>query len=352
MLNELPLDHRNIEEEALVEKWYLDRTGETRVAQVVDRAKLTKLIKARAEQGQKLMEPFRLWCVTYKGLSADNAHSKAATVFISIWETHNRPWEKLLREDISSFRKNDLRRGLKLFGEWLSTTAATEEDKDWGRRILSHTARLKASKGKQIKRLKKEDRKRQILEPLGHQEWLGIFKGIELWHKRRGAARPWARNFFRLKFKAGLAHTKTGLYYLRRHDVGEALYQYEHGTRSAVVKVWPSASRALLLPVRLVQKELQELYDYPAAWGILADIIAPFGEDESARVRSCRKAITTAWKDIVKHSDGLVELGPEWHRRAKIAAIREAWEKTHDKLLLQAMFGHSTDWINRFDFID
>lgn len=350
MLNELPLDHRNIEEEALVEKWYLSPSGETRVAQVVDRAKLNKLIKERAAQGRKIMEPFRAWCVTYKSLSASNAHSKAALVFIAIWETHNRPWEKLLREDIDDFRKNNLRRALNLFGEWLSTTAKTEEDREWGRRILSNTARLKATADRKVK-LPKEERARKILDPLTHQEWLAIFKAIEVWHKRRGATRPWGRNFFRLKFKLGLAHTKTGLYYLRRQDVGQALEQAAKHRLSAVVKVWTSTSQARLIPVRLVKTELQELHDYPVAWGILADIIAPFGEGESDRVRSCTKIVTTTWKDIVKHSNGLVEVGAEWHRRAKIAALREAWEKTHDKLLLQAMFGYSPEWLNQFDFI-
>jgi len=348
VLKEFEFDHRNIEEEALVEQYYTDPSGTERLSRVVDRSKLNKLIRQRNAEGRRIMEPFRLWCITYEGLSADNADRKAAMAYVAIWETYNRPWEKLLREDINDFKKNELRRSLSLFGKWLSLEGPTVEDKEWGRRILTNTSRLKAPKGRTVREKPKE---RHKLSPLSKDEWAAIFDAIEHWHKRRGASRPWARPFFRLRFKLGLHHTKTGLYYLERQAIEEALQDAKAGQKGVTIKLWDTTTRARLVPIRLVKKDLEALCSFPAPWGILADLISPFLEDEDARVRSSTTTVGRVWKEVVQASGGKVQNTREWHRQAKLAAMREAWETTQDKILLQSMFGVSMATLNNFTWL-
>lgn len=348
-MSQFQFDHRDIKEEALEERYYTDPSGEERLAKILNRSKLIKLQKERAQEGKKVMEPFRLWCIRAKSLTATNAAVKGATVYNAIWETHNRPWELLLRPDLHKFRRDELYRSLSLFGQWLATEGATEEDKEWGRRMLSNIARVWTKK---VRKPPTRRAKRDLLKPLTHKEWKAIFEGIERWHKIRGASRPWARNFFRIRYKLGLSYRNMALYYLERRDIDRALEDIKDGKKNVVIKMWTSDSVTRLMPVRLVKKDLQELCDWPVAWGVIADLINPLGETVDDRVKGCHRRVYGAWKDIIKHSDGLIPPATStWQKQAKLAAIRHAWEKTHDKLLLQSMFGLTQQWLHDMDFL-
>lgn len=359
MLKKLEFDHRSMEEEALVERFYTDASGQERLAKIVDRSKLYNMFRERRAKGRETMAPFVSWCVTYKGLSDANADRKGAMVFTAMWETHNRPWEKILRDDINEFQKSDLQSALKLFGEWLVLKGPTAEDKEWGHRLLSNLGRIRTTTVKRKAKPVAEgaNAKKRLLRPFSEEEWEGIFEAIEDWHKVRGASRPWARNFFRFKFKIGIGHTVTPLYYLARTDILRALDELEDGKVNAVVKLWTSHTKVRLIPVRLVEKELRALVEFPAPWGILADLIIPKGVDEGMRARNSQFAVQRAWKDIMARSEGRVSNEVDWFRRARLTAIEKAWSQSRDRLLIQAMFGlswqslKSMHWLEGIDYV-
>lgn len=334
-------DHLDIKELATVEREYTDATGRVRIERHIDRKKLHALMMQRAQEGRRVMEPFRHWLILSRAYAADKAERRAHLVFVALWETRNKPIEKLAREDLSVPRREELRGALMHFCEWLISSSTDEDDKRWGRDLLSALSRLKAiSKRVNVKKKEREGRiSTTALPPFNDDQWQAVFEVLESWHKRMGARYPWARPLMRMQMINALPINSEGILLLERAQLLELI---DSPKNEKVLRLWNKRNKSLMIPFEFLQDEAADLLRIPAAWGVVADLISADCEGLEKRLRTARVRLLSVWKRFREWGmQDLPEVFGDAHyaNRMRNTAIRVLWEKTQDLLLVAGMTG-------------
>jgi len=335
-------DHIDIKALATVEREYVDADGHTRVDRYVDRKKLQKLMLQRAQESRRVMEPFRQWLIMARSFAPHKAERRSHMVFIALWETHNRPLEKLTREDISVPRREELRGSLMHFAEWLLESSSDEKDRAWARNILMLLSRLKAIRKRKVKTDqpasdKKPSKKRA--KPFTEVQWLDIFDLVESFHKRSGALYPWARPIMRLQLIAGLPFRDEGLLLVER----KALLDLVASPKTdQVLVIWSKTHKNRMIPFEFISDEIQDLLSIPASWGVIGDLIGASRDDFEGRLKYAANRLPNVWgkfREWGKASLPGVLDDPALPFRLRITAVKNIWEKTGDLLLVAGMMG-------------
>jgi hypothetical protein len=343
-------DHLDIKELATVEREYKDARGFTRVERYIDRKRLQMLMRKRREESRRVMEPFRHWLILARSYTPDKADKRAHTVFIALWETRNKPIEKLAREDISVPARENLRGALNHFCEWLLSTSTDEADKRWARDLMVDLARLKAISMRPT-RAKKNSRSEDDVQPFTREEWSTIFENLEAWHKRYGGRWPWARPLLRIQLIAGLRGGDDALLTLERKALVELV---DSKKQDRVLVLWSRDKKSVMIPFDFIADELLTLLRLPFAWGIVADIICSEREELADRMRIARQRFARAAKHFREDRTELAStLGAKhWPFRCRLTAMKEVWSKTHDMLLLSSMFALPLTRLRKLAFLD
>lgn len=352
----LEFDHLKLEDFAMVEREILTKTGEYQKVRVLDRGKLFTLQRQRAKDGRRIMEPFRLWLIEYEGHTAIDAHKLCATIFTAMWETQKKPWETFCREDIADPQLCVLARGLKLLTHWMLNVRKdlSLEERDWAHECLEFLTHRQMSKyGRKGRRKVKVKQRKDITEDgmdlVNPDDWPRIMQAIEEWHKERGVRFPWARPILRIRIICGLnIRGARTLYYLSRKDAVKALAHRPKAGAALRLAKKDASNLVRVLPVQLFREELETLVNFPAPWGILADLVSR-APTVDGRVASAEMIIARLWREIVFDYGPKADLyvaEQDWKRFNAIAARRLALCAAYDAMpsltMLQAMFAISS----------
>ena len=97
--------------------------------------------------------------------------------------------------------------------------------------------------------------------------------------------------------------------------------------------------RTRIIPVDLVRKELETLVNWPAPWGIVADLIAADRDNYEDRPRIACSRVNVVWRDFVTQADPEVAELLKNHFVLRETAIHRVWSAYHRVPVVSGMFG-------------
>jgi hypothetical protein len=351
--------HVNITELASEEVTYLDENGHTRTARRFNRRKLNRLLRERMDESMRVMQPFREWLIVHRGYNAVRAHRRGHLVFVALWETRNKPLEKLSRPDVAGARREELRGSLMHFCEWLLETSKDQEEIKWARDLLLSLSRLRnlIRSPTCVKPPVNPEETALKHTPFTPEEWQRIFDELEKWHMRYGARWPWARPLMRIQLICGMRRKCTALLMLERQKMHKLVLEKDKPGR--IIQTWAQkGDHCTVIPFDLIEPECKVFLRLPVPWGTLYDLLIPGDHvDAGQRLGLALQRLNSAWAHFGAHSDAGVPTRGDGGKcytfaaRVLVTAKREVWKKTQDVLLMSGLFGQTLRQIQSLPFV-
>jgi len=342
-------DNQKMLEEAAVDYHeHVDHeTGQVQRYGVVNQARLLELRKRMAATGRAVLEPFRDWLVELEGKSDARADQVVALSWTAMWETSNRPWQKLYRTDIAWRQRLVLRGALRLFASWLLTSGDRPlVEQQFGKELLNELNKLPDARPRL--RDKREAKDHPQVEPLPEEQIQQLLQQLKSRHYRVGGQYPWAHSCCSAVIKT--AAKPAELMWVTMDQVARAYHDLEDGAE-ATLPIWGSKSRARVIPAALIAEEIETWHHWPAPWQVIADIVA-------ARVTLANRRPARGGAMISQQlRAACTEIGIEHRPKALRHAIRWAGVKRLYKqygtyLAVQQITGIPVERLRRFAWLD
>lgn len=306
----------------------------------VDRRKLYAIQREQAQRCREVLGPFIEWLIRRRGMTGADADSMARRVYRGMWASRGKPlaW---VGEPVARFEKTRLRIGsLSAYATYL-TEQGNDSDKEWARRLILglSAVRLRPRLNDNAKQPKGPTSalpipKAEEPQPYSDAERTEILAALERWHRRNGARCPWLRPITRVHWLGCPFALPEGIARVEREMVLAVLRELGHN-KAATLPIWTPRGRLVLI-AGLVKPELEDLANWPAPWGTLADLIQPASRRKKIHFSAAGRFLNKKQGELLPEA----RIGAEtsWHRwRATMKKL--AWDRYHDWTLLAAYTG-------------
>lgn len=309
----------------------------------VDRKLLHAIHREQAERCRVALGPFITWMIRRRGLSAKVAELSARRVYYAMWASSGKPliWaaQKAPRRSITLGRLACL----SAYGTYL-TEEGSDKDKEWARVLLLGLAGIRERP--EINEDRPGGRGRGRASPGGvasskealpysEEERLEILAAIERWHRRFGLRCPWLRPIARLHWIGCPFAQREAVTRLERRLVVDVLRELPTN-KAATLPLWSATKGQRMLIAGLVKKELEDLVNWPAPWGTLADLIDPTSRRKHRHASAAATRLVERQKELLAEAQVDVT---QFYYRWPATMKKVAWDKYHDWTLLSAYTG-------------
>lgn len=300
-------------------------------------------------RARRKLEGFQRWLVRGSGLAEDRADVNVALVCRAVWEASQEgegdPLDHLANPMLSKPSYSQLKAALKRYYTWqLVRKSSSDAEKASARRQLGKLAVMRGPGG-----LLQRQRGHPTV-PLPQEQFRKLMRSLPAWCKKMGPRWPWARGVLGIRLKAAPL-IRSELVWVQRSDLVRARVD---GPKWGTIQLWRKTKRAprsKIIPLALIEEEVDFLTDWPWEWGTLADLVAPTTRKRSRGAKAAN-LIGQATQAFVEDTTG-IRLGPndtpslqwatyvwllkwlkgDWLSLARISGVSETRLRDHPDLL-------------------